>query len=88
MNILIFRYVTIAFNVYYYLLIGYALMSWVPGLYHSPLGNFVRSLVEPILTPLRRFNLQIGGLDFTVLIAIFLLNVLRQLVYQLLFLFF
>lgn len=86
MKWLVFRYVTIAFNVYYYLLIGYALMSWVPGLYQSRFGNFVRSLVEPILAPLRRFNLQLGGLDFTILVAIFLLNILRQLVYQLLFL--
>ncbi len=66
-------------DVYSFLLLIYALLSWFPDAYQSTIGRWVIQIVEPLLKPLRRLNLQFSGLDFTVWFAMFLLNVLKQL---------
>ncbi|HFI0645705.1 TPA: YggT family protein [Streptococcus suis] len=61
-------------ELYSYLLLGYALLSWFPALYHSPLGSLLEGLVAPVLRPFRRLNLQFMGLDFTIMVAMLALN--------------
>lgn len=63
-------------RVYSYILLAYALLSWFPGA--SWIGRLVVQIVDPIIRPLRRFNLQFLGLDFTVIVAFFLLNMLSR----------
>ncbi|EIG25149.1 YGGT domain protein [Streptococcus parasanguinis F0449] len=43
----------------------------------------VHRLVEPFLSLFRKLPLQFGGFDFTVLVALLVLNVLNQLLGQL-----
>lgn len=62
-------------ELYSYLLLGYALLSWFPALYHSPLGSLLEGLVAPVLRPFRRLNLQFMGLDFTIMVAMLVLNI-------------
>lgn len=66
-------------EVYSFLLIIYALLSWFPGAYDTAVGRIVRQLVEPLLKPFRSLRLQFGGLDFTVFIVMIALNFLKQL---------
>ena len=47
------------------------------------LDKMVHRLVEPFLSLFRKLPLQFGGLDFTVLVALLVLNVLNQLLGQL-----
>lgn len=61
----------------------YALLSWFPGAPQSTLGQMVHRLVEPFLSLFRKLPLQFGGFDFTVLVALLVLNVLNQLLGQL-----
>lgn len=49
----------------------------------SALGQMVHRLVEPFLSLFKKLPLQLAGLDFTVLVAILLLNFLERLVAQL-----
>ncbi|HFU3844169.1 TPA: YggT family protein [Streptococcus suis] len=73
-------------EIYSYLLMAYALLSWFPTLYHSLLGRLLEGLVAPLLKPFRRFNLQFMGLDFTIMVVMLSLNIgARFLVYLLLF---
>ncbi|HFU6792501.1 TPA: YggT family protein [Streptococcus agalactiae] len=65
-------------RVYSYILLVYALLSWFPGAYDSWIGRLVVQIVDPIIRPLRRSNLQFLGLDFTVIVAFFLLNMLSR----------
>ncbi|MGT2907129.1 YggT family protein [Streptococcus dentiloxodontae] len=67
-------------TVYSWILIIYALLSWFPGAYDTWFGRLLHQLSEPILRPLRRFNLTIAGLDFTIMVAIVLMQVLYRLV--------
>lgn len=85
MLILIVQFLRLIGQVYSYLLLAYAVMSWVPSLRQSQLGEGLDFLVSPILKPLYRFNLQIGGLDFTVFAAMFGLELLERLLLSLVF---
>lgn len=67
-------------RVYSFLLLVYALLSWFPGAYQSSLGRFITRAVEPVLRPFYRFPLRIGGLDFTILLVLFILNGLLELI--------
>lgn len=66
-------------ELYSLLLLVYALMSWFPGAYQTTLGRMVVQLTEPVLKPLKRFNLQFAGLDFTVWVVMVGLNILKRL---------
>lgn len=62
-------------RVYSFILVVYALLSWFPGAYQTSLGQLILRIVEPVLKPpFQRFNLQFAGIDWTVLVVIFLLN--------------
>lgn len=66
-------------NFYELLIVVYVLSSWLP---RSNWANDVRralaSIVEPYLGIFRRFIPSAGGLDFSPIIAIIVLNIVGQ----------
>ncbi len=57
-------------------------LSWVsPGTYNY-MTSILNSLTEPLLTPIRRLLPSSGGIDFSLLIALVLLQLLLMLVVQ------
>lgn len=69
------RYVGLLFDIYWWLLIIYVLMSWVPNIRASFIGELIGKIVEPYLSIFRRFIPPIGGmLDISPIIALFVLN--------------
>lgn len=76
---IILQYLSNIIQIYSIILVIYALLSWFPGAPQSTLGQMVHRLVEPFLSLFRKLPLQFGGLDFTVLVALLVLNVLNQL---------
>lgn len=79
----LFQFISNIIQIYSIILVIYALLSWFPGAPESALGQMVHRLVEPFLSLLKKLPLQFAGLDFTVLVAILLLNFLERLVAQL-----
>lgn len=65
-------------QVYWFILIVYALLSWFPGAYQTGLGRLLIWLVEPVLSPFRRLRLQFMGIDFTILLVVILLEFLSN----------
>jgi YggT family protein len=65
------------------LLIIEVIFSWVNP--YAPLAPFVRALNEPLLRPIRRLVPAIGGIDFSVLIAFILLQIIQYLLRQAIF---
>lgn len=56
-----------------------ALMSWFPNLNpRNPLVEFVVTVTEPILAPLRAIIPRMGMMDITPIIAILLLQFIAQ----------
>lgn len=60
-----------------------ALLSWFPVGRDNPLVVFLDRVTEPILAPLRRVIPPIGGaIDITPIVAILLLQVLSQVLFD------
>lgn len=66
------------FYAYSIVLVIYALMSWLPGARESALGEFINKLARPYLDIFDRFIPSIGGISFNVIIAIFVLQFIRD----------
>lgn len=75
------------FDIYSVLIVVWCLMSWIPrrpgGLVEDIRGA-IGMLVEPYLSLFRRFIPPMGGIDFSPIVAILVLNVIERLVFTLL----
>lgn len=58
------------YMIYYFLIIAYFLMSWLPNVRESSVGVFLGKIVEPYLTPFRKVIPPIGFIDISSLIAL------------------
>lgn len=64
------------------LLVAEAVISWIPSLRESPVGNLLRRLTGPVVAPMRLLLSKIGAfrgfpIDFSVFFTIILLTVLQ-----------
>ncbi|MFB9279981.1 YggT family protein [Cohnella cellulosilytica] len=72
-------YISILYRIYSYMIIIYVLMSWLPAVRESFVGELLGKLVEPYLKPFRRLIPPIGGmLDISPIIAYFALGFVAQ----------
>ena len=85
MIILLIRLVDSVFNIYSMVLVIYALLSWLPGAYESQLGQVIIKISKPYLDFFDRYIPPIGGISINVMIAIFVLQLIRNGVMGLLF---
>ena len=60
------------------MLVIYALLSWIIRDGQHPVFRFLQSMVEPILTPIRKVLPPIGGFDVSVIAALIGIEVIRQ----------
>ncbi|HCM89347.1 MULTISPECIES: YggT family protein [Vagococcus] len=78
-----------AVEIYSFVLIAYALLSWFPGAYESKIGQFIIKISRPYLSLFDRLPLSFGPIDFTIIVAVIALqlvsNGLAKLVTQLVF---
>lgn len=73
------KYIWLLYDIYRYMLIIYVLMSWLPSVKESYVGELLGKLVEPYLKPFRKFIPPIGGvLDISPIIAFFSLWFVAQ----------
>lgn len=64
-----------AARIYIYMIIAYILMSWIPSLQQSALGNFLARVVEPYLSIFRKIIPPLGMIDLSPIVAIFALQI-------------
>lgn len=69
-------------NVYALILLVRALMSWFDPGFRSQVGQIIFKLTEPVVGPIRQVMPSTGGIDFSVMIAIFLIYILRSIIAQ------
>ena len=73
-------------NVYMYLIIGRAIISWVNPDPYNPIVNFLYTATEPVMRIARKIIPPIGGtLDISPIIVLLLIYFIRILVNQFLF---
>ncbi|QRG65747.1 YggT family protein [Brevibacillus choshinensis] len=61
-------------TVYRYMIIAYILMSWVPQMRETGIGQLLERLVEPYLAPFRRFIPTLGFIDISPIVALIVLQ--------------
>ena len=66
------------------MIIGYILMSWIPSLQESKVGEMLGKAVEPYLGLFRKFIPPIGMIDISPIVALFALIFIEQGVYTVL----
>lgn len=75
---MIFELLNTLFNIYYWMIIAYILMSWLPNARESFIGEMLGKFVEPYLSPFRRFIPPLfGTLDISPIVALFTLTLVR-----------
>lgn len=62
------------FDIYYYALIVYILLSWLPGARDSSFGHLLARICDPYLEPFRRFIPPLGMIDISPIVAILVLR--------------
>lgn len=66
-------------DLYSLVVLGAVLISWFQLPPSNPVATFLRTLTEPLLGPIRRLLPDMGGLDFSPLVLLFGLRMLRGL---------
>lgn len=81
---LLFLILTLIVVCYTVLVMAAILGTWVPGLLHGALGRWVHRLTRPWLNLFQRLKfLRVGGMDFSVIPALLVLQMLIQVFYAL-----
>ena len=81
MNDLLIRFVSLLSTVLYFALLGRVLLSWFqvnPGSPIYPVVAILYQVTEPILAPIRRLLPRFGMMDFSPIVAFFLLQLVQR----------
>jgi YggT family protein len=76
----LYRIADLVLQTLWWVVIGRVFVSWVDPAGQSRLGRVIYDLSEPILGPMRRIVPPLGGLDWSPLVTMLLLQFLRGLV--------
>ena len=90
MNVLlaaVIRILDLAFNIYIFIVVARALVSWVNPDPYNPIVRFLHSATDPVLYRLRRLLpfLQAGAFDFSPIVLLILLSVIQQMLVSFLY---
>ncbi len=80
----LYSIVNVMFEVYSFLIIAQVLMSWVPHDRYHPVFRFIEEVTEPVLRPFRRLIPAVGGIDFSPIIALMAVEIVRRVILSLL----
>lgn len=72
-----YKFASIIINYFIFVLIVGAILSWFNQGYPNPAQQLISQLGDPITAPIRKVIPPAGGFDFSVLIAILALNMIK-----------
>ncbi|HEY0221861.1 YggT family protein [Lactovum miscens] len=74
----ILNFVSIVIDVYTYVLLIYAFLSWLPSVNQSFIGRFIRKIVDPYLSLFDKIPTRFGIFDFKVFIGMIVLLIIKR----------
>ena len=80
---MLFQLINLVFTLLSLLIFVRVLLSWVRVDPDNPLVRLLYDLTDPILVPFQRIIPSAGGLDFSPLIALFVVDIVRRLLLSL-----
>ncbi len=72
------------FRIFEFLLVIQIILSWIPHNYYHPLARLLNMVTEPYLKLFRQIPVQYGGIDFSPLLAFFVLGFIRDTLFRIL----
>jgi YggT family protein len=67
-------------DIYSFIIIVRVFMTWIPNLDpHHPIVQMLRQVTDPVLEPARRLIPSFGMMDFSPIVVIFALRIIRGL---------
>jgi len=80
----IYQVVDLLFTLYIFIVVARALISWVNPDPYNPIVRFLHNATDPVLYRIRKvIPLQFGGIDFSPIVLLLGLSVLKQVILQL-----
>lgn len=77
--------IRLVFNIYIFIVIARALVSWVNPDPYNPIVRFLYQTTEPVLGWIRRvIPVQFGGIDFSPIVLLLALSLLQNLLLRML----
>lgn len=73
------------FQVYSWLILARVIISWVAPMSNHVVVRFVYDMTEPLLRWLRRYLPPTGGIDFSPLVALIVVQIVQQIVVRFLY---
>ena len=65
-------------NIYFFSILVQVILSWVAPHQYNPVVALIHQLNDPLMRPLRKIMPQMGGFDFTPMIAIILIQLSKM----------
>lgn len=75
-----YELVSLVLNIYLFSLIVIVIVSWIAPGGHNPAVALLSSITEPLLRPIRNTLPSTGGLDFSVMVALLIIYILKILI--------
>lgn len=76
--------INLVFQIYFYIVIGRAIISWVNPDPYNPIVRFLYNATDPVLDKIRRLlPINFGGIDLSPIVLLVGLEVVRQLLISL-----
>lgn len=87
MSYFLARIISVAFNVYEFMIIIRVFMSWVNPNPYSPIVTFIIDLTDPFLGLIEKImpRALLAPLNFTPIVALLLLGFLQRIIFMILF---
>jgi len=80
----IFQVLQAVLSIYFWIVIGRAVISWVNPDPYNPIVRFLHNATDPVFDRIRRvLPLQFGGMDFTPIALLIVIGVLQNILSQL-----
>ncbi len=80
----LYQVVDLVFTIYIFIVVARAIVSWVSPDPYNPIVRFLHNATDPVLYRIRKvIPLQFGGIDFTPIVLLIGLSVLKQVLLQL-----
>lgn len=74
----VFKFILFLVQIYYYGMIVYFFMSWIPNARENKFRQFLQKIYEPFLEPFRKIIPPIGMIDISSIVAIIVLVLFQR----------
>jgi YggT family protein len=77
-------FINLLYNIFFVLILARVILSFIQGGHYHPIGRAIFNATEPILAPIRNLLPPMAGVDFSPIVVLLALGLLRGVLISLL----